>query len=93
MLQGFIDNQDCAFRRCTWKCLKTCPFKEAPYCIGDALCSAKEGDMEHGFPFAGANAWRVNEIVSVAELMQSLEDEYVAAVAERTQAAPMLAGD
>jgi nitronate monooxygenase len=67
--------------RCPWKCLRTCPFKEAPYCIGDALISAKTGELDHGFPFAGANAWRVNEIVSVAELMQELEDEYLAAIA------------
>jgi nitronate monooxygenase len=69
--------------RCSWKCLRTCPFKEAPYCIGDALISAKTGELDHGFPFAGANAWRVNEIVSVAELMQSLEDEYLAVIADR----------
>ena len=72
--------------RCPWTCLKTCPFKEAPYCIGDALISAKKGELDHGFPFAGANAWRVNEIVSVAELMQSLEDDYLAVVAAREQA-------
>ena len=69
--------------RCPWKCLRTCPFKEAPYCIGDALISAKTGELGQGFPFAGANAWRVNEIVSVAELMQSLEDEYLAVIAAR----------
>lgn len=79
--------------RCPWTCLKTCPFKEAPYCIGDALISAKIGELDHGFPFAGANAWRVNEIVSVAELMQSLEDEYLAVVAARervVEAAPRI---
>ena len=69
--------------RCPWTCLQTCPHKKAPYCIGDALISAKTGELEHGFPFAGANAWRVNEIVSVAELMQELEDEYLAVAAPR----------
>jgi len=69
--------------RCPWTCLRSCPFKAAPYCIGDALVSAKTGDLDNGFPFAGANAWRVSEIVSVAELMQGLEDEYLAVVAER----------
>ena len=73
--------------RCPWTCLRTCPFKEAPYCIGDALISAKTGQLESGFPFAGANAWRVSEIVSVAELMQSLEDEYFAAVSAREETA------
>lgn len=69
--------------RCPWRCLRTCPFKEAPYCIGDALISAKRGDLEHGFTFAGANVWRVTEIVSVAELMQELEDGYLAAAKTR----------
>jgi NAD(P)H-dependent flavin oxidoreductase YrpB (nitropropane dioxygenase family) len=69
--------------RCAWTCLKTCPFKDAPYCIGDALLNAQRGQLDQGFPFAGANAWRVKEIVSVAALMQELETEYFAAVAAR----------
>jgi nitronate monooxygenase len=82
----FLDDVSSGTRkpyRCPWKCLRTCPFKEAPYCIGDALLSAKTGNLKHGFPFAGANAWRVNEIVSVAELMQELEDEYLEVVTAR----------
>lgn len=69
--------------RCPFHCLKTCPFREAPYCIGDALVRAKLGDLDHGFPFAGANAWRVNRIVPVSELMGSLASEYEAARAAR----------
>jgi nitronate monooxygenase len=86
---AFLDDVQSGAKKpyhCPWTCLKTCPFREAPYCIGDALISAKIGELDHGFPFAGANAWRVNEIVSVAELMQSLEDEYLAAVTAREHA-------
>jgi len=62
--------------KCPWKCLRTCDFREAPYCIGMALSNAKQGVLEDGFVFAGANAWRVNEIVSVKELMGTLVLEY-----------------
>jgi nitronate monooxygenase len=35
--------------------------------------------MEHGFAFAGANAYRVNKIISVKELVDTLDGEYTAA--------------
>ena len=65
--------------KCYWKCLRTCDFKNVPYCIALALTNAKEGDMEHGFAFAGANAYRVNKIISVKELVDTLDGEYTAA--------------
>ena len=61
---------------CPWKCLRTCDFKSAPYCIGNALAQAKRGNLAEGFVFAGANAWRVDQILSVEELMKILEKEY-----------------
>jgi len=68
---------------CPWKCLRTCNFKEAPYCIAQALIQAKHGNLKDGFAFAGANVWRVNGITSVKELVQSLIREYeVAAESE-----------
>ncbi len=62
--------------KCPFHCIITCDFKEAPYCIAKALCNATEGKLSEGFVFAGQNAWRVNKIVHVSELMQSFEDEY-----------------
>ena len=50
-----------------------------PYCIAVALTNAKKGDMDKGFAFAGANAYRVDKIVSVKELIDSLAEEYTAA--------------
>jgi nitronate monooxygenase len=60
---------------CPWKCLKSCDFKNVPYCIALALTNAKIGDMEHGFAFAGANVFRVDKLVSVKELIDGLMDE------------------
>ncbi len=62
---------------CPWKCLRTCDFKNAPYCIALALTQAKRGVLDDGFVFAGANAWRVDEIISVKELMDELVEEYM----------------
>jgi NAD(P)H-dependent flavin oxidoreductase YrpB (nitropropane dioxygenase family) len=61
---------------CPWKCLKTCDFKRSPYCICAALTNAKKGILEKGFAFAGANAYRINAITSVRELIKTLLIEY-----------------
>jgi len=61
---------------CNWVCLKTCDFVSAPYCIAAALTHAKQGQLDNGFAFAGANAYRVDTIVSVKELILTLLMEY-----------------
>ncbi len=62
--------------KCPWKCLRTCDFKNVAYCIALALTNAKKGNMEKGFAFAGANAYRVDKIISVKELIETLIKEY-----------------
>ncbi|RIE08330.1 NAD(P)H-dependent flavin oxidoreductase [Candidatus Cryosericum odellii] len=61
---------------CPWKCLKPCDYANSPYCIALALTNAKKGYLEHGFVFAGANAYRVKEILSVKALIETLQKEY-----------------
>jgi NAD(P)H-dependent flavin oxidoreductase YrpB (nitropropane dioxygenase family) len=70
--------------KCPWKCLRTCDFKNVPYCIALALTNAKKGDLEEGFAFAGANAYRVDKIISVKELIGTLVEEYMAAAMQRS---------
>jgi nitronate monooxygenase len=62
--------------KCPYHCIITCDYKCAPYCIANALMSAQRGRMVNGFAFAGANAYRVTEIISTKELMTSLIAEY-----------------
>ncbi|MDN5338185.1 MAG: nitronate monooxygenase [Thermotogaceae bacterium] len=62
--------------KCLWKCLRTCDFKSAPYCIALALTNAKKGFLNDGFAFAGANAYKVDRIISVKELINTLKKEY-----------------
>jgi len=65
--------------KCPYHCLKTCDYKNSPYCITLALMNAKKGNLSQGFAFAGENAYRATEIISVKELMDSLKKEYAEA--------------
>lgn len=76
---GFIDEMRNGGRRpfvCPYHCIITCDLAKSPYCIARALANAQRGDLENGFTFAGQNAYRAEEIVTVKELMQSLVAEY-----------------
>lgn len=64
---------------CPWKCLITCDYKTAPYCIAIALLNSKLGNLKNGFAFAGSNAFLCDKVISVKELMETLQDEYSAA--------------
>lgn len=61
--------------KCTFHCIKTCDYINTPYCIALALINAKKGVLKSGFAFAGANAYRVNKIVSVKSLINELVNE------------------
>jgi nitronate monooxygenase len=62
--------------KCPYHCLKTCDYKNTPYCISLALVNAKKGNLSHGFAFAGENAYRAKGIISVKELIETLIEEY-----------------
>ena len=61
---------------CPYHCIVTCDYESSPYCIAHALMNAKKGNMKHGFAFAGTNAYRAEEIVSVKDLVTSIIKEY-----------------
>jgi nitronate monooxygenase len=62
---------------CPYNCIHTCQKQEAPYCITLALINAQKGKLHNGFAFAGANAYRIKNIVSVKSLIQELLDEFL----------------
>jgi nitronate monooxygenase len=75
----FLEKREQGIREsftCPWKCLRSCEFKKVHYCIAKALINAQCGDLEHGFAFAGANAYRTDKLLSVEELMNALIKEY-----------------
>lgn len=73
-------------KTCPFNCVHSCDHNTTPYCIMMALMNAKKGNLAHGFAFAGQNAWRVEEIISVRQLMDSLEAQYDAALAQEAGA-------
>ncbi len=65
--------------RCPFRCLSACKVAEAKYCIALALVNSYFGDVDHGLIFAGENAYRINKIVTVKELIAELLAELAAA--------------
>lgn len=65
--------------KCAWKCLKSCDIKTARYCISLALDNARKGILDKGYAFAGSNAFRIDSIVSVKDLLQELQKQYLGA--------------
>jgi len=62
--------------KCPWKCLASCNFREAPYCIAQALFNSARGNMDEGFAFAGSNAYMATEINSVSDVITDLVAGY-----------------
>jgi len=88
--------------RCPSRCLESCGAREARYCISEALDSARKGDLENGFAFCGANAHRVESILSVNQLVTGLRQGFALAafvgnlsaeVARRREALGVLRGE
>ena len=55
-----------------YNCLIPCNPASTPYCISSALIKAVKGDVENGLVFCGANAYRINKISSVEEVLNKL---------------------
>ncbi|PLX17228.1 MAG: nitronate monooxygenase [Salinivirgaceae bacterium] len=62
--------------KCPWKCLKSCNFKEAPYCISEVLHNSANGKFEEGFAFAGTNAYKATRIQTVKQVFDDIELGY-----------------
>ena len=58
-----------------YNCLTPCNPKDTPYCISKALINAVKGNVDEGLLFCGSNAYKVNKLVSVKDLMDELEQE------------------
>lgn len=57
---------------CVTPCQRGKGAKLVGYCIADRLSDAYNGNKEFGLFFSGANGYRLNEIISVKELMNKL---------------------
>jgi nitronate monooxygenase len=61
---------------CPYHCIRTCDHRNSPYCIAIALMNAKKGKLKRGFVFSGQNAYRVDRIISVKELIDTIKEEF-----------------
>ncbi len=57
---------------CVAPCNRGVEAKEVGFCIADRLSDAFLGNVETGLFFSGANGYKLNEIISVKELMDKL---------------------
>lgn len=55
-----------------YNCLIPCTPASTPYCISSALIKAVKGDIENGLVFCGANAYKIDKIVSVKDVIDTL---------------------
>lgn len=55
-----------------FNCLSVCNPKETPYCITKALINSVNGDIDNGLIFCGENAYKLNKITTVKELIDEL---------------------
>lgn len=56
-----------------YRCITPCNPADTPYCISKALINAVKGNVEEGLVFCGENAYRINKITTVKELMEELK--------------------
>ena len=61
-----------------YKCLTPCNPADTPYCISKALINAVNGKLDDGLIFCGDNAYRVDKISTVKEIMTELENDILA---------------
>ncbi len=75
-LTGLIERREGPAIKCISNCVAPCnrgvEAKAVGFCIADRLSDAYEGNKELGLFFSGTNGYRINEIISVKELINKL---------------------
>ncbi len=66
------DGADMSTKECPHLCLKKC---DHHYCINERLMMACEGDTEEGLIFSGENSYKMDKILSVAEIFSSFKKQ------------------
>ena len=77
-LTDLVEKREGPAIKCISNCVAPChrgeEAKQVGFCIADRLSDAYYGNTETGLFFSGSNGYRLNEIISVKELMQKLTE-------------------
>ena len=77
-LSSLIETRTGPAIKCISNCVAPCErgveAKAVGFCIADRLSDAYEGNIELGLFFSGTNGYRINELISVADLMKKLTE-------------------
>jgi len=75
-LTRLVEKKEGPAIKCISNCVSPCKrgveAKEVGFCIADRLSDAYMGNVETGLFFSGVNGYRLNEIISVKELLEKL---------------------
>ena len=75
-LTKLVEKREGPAIKCISNCVAPCnrgvEAKEVGFCIADRLSDAYNGDTEFGLFFSGTNGYRLNEIISVKDLLNKL---------------------
>ena len=63
---------DHSTKKCLHLCLKKC---DHHYCISERLTASRAGNIEEGLVFAGANTYKMKEILPVAEIFRLFKEQ------------------
>ena len=66
-IQAMAKGEDVSTKKCDYKCLKKC---DHHYCISERLMMARDGNVQEGLVFSGANTYKMKEILPVAEIFR-----------------------
>ena len=77
-LTELVEKREGPAIKCISNCVAPCnrgvEAKEVGFCIADRLSDAYEGNLEFGLFFSGTNGYKIDEIISVKELMKKLTE-------------------
>lgn len=66
------EGEDHSTKKCVHRCLKKC---DHHYCISDRLMASRDGNIEEGLVFAGANTYKMKDILPVAEIFKQFREQ------------------
>ncbi len=71
-VQAMNAGEDVSVKKCPHVCLKKC---DHHYCINERLVMAHDGNIREGLIFSGENTYKMDKILSVAEIFRQFKEQ------------------